>query len=109
MLGCSCGGTAWTTSIVGGFQATSKGSGNRSWNEHVPVAIWARPTYLPTQVGRLGRRTCIMGGDRQDQGQSCSFPARNNDTWACWAKAGISMPAVEAHRDEGRYRASQAP
>lgn len=47
MLGRSHGETSWTRSIVGGFQANSKDSGNRSWNGHVPAAIWARPT-LPT-------------------------------------------------------------
>lgn len=38
---CSYGETAWTTSI-GGFQSISKGSGKRSENGHVPVAIWEK-------------------------------------------------------------------
>lgn len=63
-----------------------------------------RPT-LPTLPTWVGRPTCIMGGDRQDQGQSCSFPARNNGTWT---KAGMSTPAKETHRDKDRYRTSQA-
>lgn len=77
---------------------------NRSWNGHVPAAIWARPT-LPTKVGRP---TCIMGGDRQDQGQSCSFSARNHDTWGARPRQGCPRRLGEAHRDKGRYRTSQA-
>lgn len=66
-LCCSYGGTAWATSIVGGFQATSKGSGNHSWNGHVPVAIWARPTCPPRWETDMhhGRRSTRSGPELQ--------------------------------------------
>lgn len=103
MLGRRHGETAWATSIVGGFQATSKGSGNHSWNGHVPVAIWAK-----AHLAHLGGETDMHHGAEIIKIRARAA-ASQQETMTPRPGQGCPRRLRRPHRDESRYRTIQAP